>query len=299
MNRLFALAVCLLAGWPGTVCAQRPSRPAEPAAAAEAKTPGYDLTYCGGFITDRTMQEGLRVQAGEESGAKSLFVTGDFVYLNHGVGWIVNPGGEYMVLRPVKDLIKQEAFRGQYQVLQGLGTMYQEMGRLRVNIVHERSATAVVLRACDPVQVGDVCIPFNVKDQPVLRPPAPLDPFAPFSGKTSGIIAAGKGFNSSMGQRDVVYLDIGGKQGVAVGQYYRIYRPFNDTSDPFHSYSQQYPTHILSEQISADLTREQQNALPRDILGELVITWVEWKSATGLIINLRRPVYSGDRVELE
>jgi len=299
MTWKFALAVLVfvLAGGPVAALAQQPAPPAP--AQAEAKTAGYNITYCAGFISENPLNEGLRVTAGEESGARTQFVPGDIVYLNVGAGWIVNPGGEYMVLRPVQDLVRQEMYPRQYRRLLELGIMYQEIGRLRVNIVHQGSATATVLHTCEAISVGDICIPFNTKQEPAIQTGRRLDPFAPPSGKTSGTIVAGKGFVVLFSQRDVVFLDIGSKQGVALGQYYRVYRPFDRPNDVFQKTSTQYKTHILTERVNLPLTPQQQKELPRDILGELVIIHVEGKSATGLITTIKRPMVVGDYVELQ
>ena len=298
MTWKFALAILVIVvgGRPVAALAQQPARPAP---AQEAQTAGYNATYCAGFISENPLNEGLRVAAGEESGAKTQFVSGDIVYLNVGAGWIVNPGGEYAVLRRVQDMVRREVFPGQYLRLLQLGLMYQEVGRLRVNMVRPGSATATVLHTCDAVSVGDVCIPFNTKQEPLIQTGRRLDMFAPPSGKTTGTIVAGKGFTMLLGQRDVVYLDIGGKEGVTLGQYYRVYRPFDRPNDLFQKASMQYPTHIASLQVSPRLTPLQQKELPRDILGELVIIHVEGKSATGLITSIRRPIVVGDYVELQ
>ena len=249
MTWKFALAILVIGvgGWPVAALAQQAARPAP---AQEAQTAGYNATYCAGFISENPLNEGLRVAAGEESGAKTQFVPGDIVYLNVGAGWIVNPGGEYAVLRRVQDMVRREVFPGQYLRLLQLGLMYQEVGRLRVNMVRPGSATATVLHTCDAVSVGDVCIPFNTKQEPLIQTGRRLDMFAPPSGKTTGTIVAGKGFTMLLGQRDVVYLDIGGKEGVTLGQYYRVYRPFDRPNDVFQKASTQYPTHIASLQVS-------------------------------------------------
>ncbi|MCX6619193.1 MAG: hypothetical protein NTZ98_24240, partial [Acidobacteria bacterium] len=136
-----AILVIVVGGRPVAALAQQPARPAP---AQEAQTAGYNVTYCAGFISENPLNEGLRVAAGEESGAKTQFVSGDIVYLNVGAGWIVNPGGEYAVLRRVQDMVRREVFPGQYLRLLQLGLMYQEVGRLRVNMVRPGSATATV-----------------------------------------------------------------------------------------------------------------------------------------------------------
>lgn len=177
--------------------------------------------------------------------------------------------------------------------------MYKEVGRLRVNIVHEGTTTATVLRTCEAIAVGDICIPFNVKDEPLVKLGRALDPLAPPTGKVTGTIIAGRDFTWWFAQRDVAFLDIGSKQGVALGQYYRVFRPFNNTNEFSYKYTMQYPTYMMGEQMSPHLTLAEQNALPRDILGEMVIIHVEGKTATALVTTMRRPIRVGDNVELQ
>ena len=178
--------------------------------------------------------------------------------------------------------------------------MYAEVGRIKVNIVHEQSATAQVLHACESISVGDIAVPFSVKAAPPLKPSAAFDPFAPPTGKVNGTIISGREFAQTFGLRDFAYLDIGSKEGVAVGQYFRVYRPFeNSARDRFRPFYQQYPEKIMGQRFGLNLTLAEQRMLPRDVLGEMVIVHVEGRSATGIFTVVRSAIYVGDQVELE
>lgn len=280
---------------------QTPPTPTVRQEAAEpAKLPGYNILYCSGFIAERPIEPGLFVVAGEDQGTVNQFAAGDMVYLSRGAGSIVNPSGEYMLLRKVKDLVKQDSFPGQQRLLETLGSMYQEVGRVRVNIVHEMSATARVLQSCDAIVPGDIAIPFNVKPAPPLKPSAGFDRFAPPTGKTGGLVVSSKDFMTIIGTGDIVYLDIGAKQGVAVGQYYRAFRPFEAVShDIVRRYAQNAPEKIMSQRLGIRLTLAEQMGLPREVLGEMVIIHVEGNSATALVNFAQKEIYAGDHVELE
>ena len=261
---------------------------------------GYNSLYCAGFITDRILQEGLFVMSGDEAGHKQEFGTGDFLYLSRGAGWIVNPNGEYIVYRRVKDIVKQEAFPGQKRMLKQLGTMYMQVGRIKVNIVHEQSATAQVLHACDSISAGDFLIPFDVRASLPIKPAAGFDRFAPTSGKVVGTIVTGKEYVRMLGAGQIVYLDIGGNLGVAVGQHYRIFRPFESSNrDPNRRYLTHVPDNIMGQRFGLRLTLYDQMRLPRDVLGELVILHVERLSATALVTFSRKEIFAGDQVERE
>ena len=297
--RTIAIVVLVCAGLLSTTPGQAQA-PAQVPPAELVGVSGYNSLYCSGFISDRVLQQGLFVMSGDETGDQNEFATGDIVYLSKGTGWIVNPGGEYIVYRATRDVIKQEAFPGQKRMLKQLGTMYKQVGRIKINIVHQESVTAQVLQSCESITAGDFLIPFNVKAAVPLKPAAGFDRFAPASGKTVGTIVTGKEYARLIGTGHIVYLDIGSNHGVAIGQNYRIFRPFeNSARDPDRRYTTHYPTHVMGQRIGLRLNRFEQRRLPRGVLGELVILHVEGRSATGLVSFARREIFAGDQVELE
>ena len=274
--------------------------PAQPSSAELARVAGYNSLYCAGFITDRVLQKGLYVMSNDEEQVQNEFATGNIVYLSKGAGWIVNPGGDYIVYRPTKDLVKFEAFPGQKRMLKQLGTMYEQVGRIKVNIVHAQSATAHILHACDSISAGDFLIPFNVKAAIPKKPAAGFDRFAPASGKTVGTIVTGKQYARTLGTGDIAYLDIGGNHGVQVGQNCRVFRPFESSArHPNRRYMNKVPDKIMGQRIGLHLSRAEQQRLPRSVLGEMVILHVEPRSATALISFSQKEIFAGDHVELE
>lgn len=297
---LLAFSVVTLSlGWAQTAAPAKAPAPMAPAPAVATHVPSYSDVYCAGFITNQPVQTGLFVVGSSEGGMKYKYSDRDIIYLSRGAGYVVNPGGEYMLLRAVKDPIKQEVFTGQNALLQGLGKMYAEVGRIKVNIVHEASVTAVVEKACQEIQPGDVAIPFNQKPMPQFQTDA-FDRFAPPSGKNPGIIVTAKDYTRLVGAGTVVYLSMDAPEGISVGQTYRIFRtPVNSTKDPNSRYLENVPTHMNGMRQSYRLTPEQRKALPRDILGQLVILWAEGRSAVGLVTISRAEIFSGDQVELK
>ncbi|HLA40944.1 MAG TPA: hypothetical protein VJ417_13165, partial [Candidatus Glassbacteria bacterium] len=92
--------------------------------------------YCAGFFTRRPLEAGLVIQGSEDGGFKNEFATGDYVYLNRGSDAITGSGGQYAILRPVKDVNRKEAFAGQQMLLREMGSLYAEVGRLEVSVLH-------------------------------------------------------------------------------------------------------------------------------------------------------------------
>jgi len=262
--------------------------------------PKYSDIYCAGFIADKPLESGLFVVTGEDRGLKQIYSDRDTIFLSRGAGNIVNPGGEYMLLRAATDPIREEFFKGQKQMLQSLGTLYKEVGRIKVHIVHEKTATANVVNSCMEIQAGDIAIPFNQKPIPKFQA-AGFDRFAPPSGKNEGLIVTGKEFLNTLGTGDKVYLNIGSSMGVEVGQSYRVYRTFLPAvKDPaMRAGNESIAEYVGSERLNYKLTDLQKRALPRDVIGELVILWVEGKTANGYITMATTEIYSGDQVELK
>jgi hypothetical protein len=263
-------------------------------------TPKENDVYCAGFITNTPPISDLYVITGAEGGLQEIFIPGNAIYLSRGAGNIMRPGGEYMLLRAIVDPeYRMEWFTGQNRLLKSLGTVYSEVGRVRIDIVHEYVSTAKVLSVCGEILPGDIAVPINLKP----TPPAPrevFDRFAPSSNKNEGIIATGKEFEGSLSAGKIVYLSIGADKGVEVGQQYRIYRTFaTSADDPNRRYLENTPTELFKMRINYKLSKAQRAVLPRDILGEMVILSVQGKSATALITMSGAEIFPGDQVELK
>ncbi|MBI3933632.1 MAG: hypothetical protein HY316_03005 [Acidobacteria bacterium] len=266
---------------------------------AQSRLSQSDL-YCAGFFTQRPIETGLFIQGSEDGGFKNEFATGDYVYLSKGRDAITGPGGQYTILRPVKDVNRKEAFAGQRAMLMGLGTLYTEIGRLEVAVLHERSATAKILMACDSITSGDILIPFSARNAPAYKTPHMTDRFAPSSGKATGLIAAAKEYDVWLGEGKIVYLNLGSSQGVQLGSYFHVIRGYLGGGNmEFASPSRQFPTDFNGTPMGRKLTPAEEATLPREVLGEVTILSVEEGSATGIITYSRSEIAVGDTVELE
>lgn len=262
-------------------------------------TPTDADVYCAGFVADKPPLQDLFIVAGKEGGLQQIFSERDTVYLSRGTGYIVNPGGEYILMRHIFDPTRLEMFEGQKQMLKELGEVWAEVGRLKVNIIHEHVVTATITHACMEIQAGDVAVPLNLRPKPAA-PVGTFDAFAPSTGKNEGIIAVGKEFSATVGAGDVVYVNIGVPQGVEVGQLYRVFRTYETAAkDPNRKYLESTPQKLSGMRQSYKLTPEEKAAMPRDIIGEMVILSVNGKSATALITMSSSEIFPGDSVELK
>jgi hypothetical protein len=273
---------------------------AGPARLLAQSTLSQSELYCAGFFTRRPIETGLIILGSEDGGFKNEFATGDYVYLSKGSDAITGLGGQYSVLRPEKDVNRKQAFPGQRMILQEMGTLYAEVGRVEVSVLHERSATAKILMACDSIHPGDIAVPFNARPTPAFKTPHMTPRFASLSGKATGIIAASEEYNDWMGEGSIVYLNLGSAQGLQPGAYLYVTRGYMKGGNAdFAEAADQYPTEFGGTPIGLKLTPEQKSTLPQEVLGEAMVLSVEDGSATAILTYSRSEVGVGDAVALE
>jgi hypothetical protein len=139
--------------------------------------------------------------------------------------------------------------------------------------------------ACEEIHVNDLTIPAEQRLSPLQRGNG-FDRFAPPSGKTAGRIFMSKEFRSLLSSGNIVYVDVGSKQNVQVGDNFRVLRRFHKDSVSLFN--------------RADYNRNRatfDNA--RKVIGELVILRVEPNASTALITYSSQDISLGDGVELE
>ena len=271
------------------------------------QTPTYADMYCAGFISKTLMPNANYVAGGLQTPNTTKFVTGDIIYLAGG-GYAL--GGQYSILRELKDQNRYEVFPGQGKMLAATGQPYGEIGR--VKIVDTRSKTAIgqVEYSCDPINPGDIAVPFAEKPSVSFHPPARFDRFVPKTGKTSARIVLAKDFDSTLGTGMKVYMNLGSNQGVKVGDYFRAVRNYSaDLADPVDTLSfaastaedtQRRPPSIEGNWMTKTKGPNiHVSDLPRRAVGEIVIIGVTPTTATGMIVFSLEDVHVGDGVELD
>jgi len=255
--------------------------------------------YCAGYFTQRPMDTGMMILASEDGGSKNEYADHDIIYLSRGQG--AAPGTELMVVRPIRDLNPRESFPGQRKMMMGLGTLYAEIARIQIRVANEGSLTAEVTHACEPALAGDLVVPSTPRSAPAYRYPKLVDRFAPSSGKPVGRLVAAKELAQSLGEGNVVYVNLGSLQGAQVGTYLRVFRsPMQTIDDPLESAMREYMTTGMGDQrVGRKLTRADLASLPRNVLGEVMVISVEEGSSSGIITFSREEIAVGDMVEIE
>jgi hypothetical protein len=252
--------------------------------------------YCSGTITTDAVPQGSYIISGEQSVDKVAYVVNALVYINRGSGQGVKVGDEYLVVRPIKEELKEVWFKGQLELMHAMGQTWADLGRLKVVHVGDKISTALVESTCDYIQRGDVILPFAERPAPPLRQNAQVvDPFAPATGKT-GMVVSSKFFGQASGTNSIVYVNLGASQGVRVGSYLRIFRSQGrGVSTIYQEKDTEYKLFGFGSTPVAYAWPE----LPREILGEGIVVRVSGNTATLLITAMRREIYAGDYVEVE
>jgi len=271
------------------------------------QTPTTSDLYCAGFISKERLPNANYVNGGLNTPTSTKFVNGEIVYLAGG-GYQV--GQLYSIIREVRDINQYEMYPGQRKFLASVGHPYAEIGRVRVVDLRSHSAIAQVEFSCDPINPGDVAVPFADKSAVAFHVPGRFDRFAPPNGKLSGRIVLGKDFDSVLGTGMKLYMNVGSNQGVKVGDYFRVERSYTATlKNPVDSLSFMAQT---SEDTQARPPAFEANRftrtkgpdihvadLPRRAVGEVVVVGVTPTSSSAMVVFALEDVYSGDDVELD
>jgi hypothetical protein len=271
------------------------------------QTPTQADIYCAGFITKDRIPDANYVNGGLETPTSTKFEIGELVYLAGG-GYQV--GQLYSIVREIRDVNEYEIYPGMRKVLASTGRPYGEIGRVRIVDTRSHSAIAQVEFSCDPINPGDIAVPFVERSASSFHVPGHFDRFAPPNGKLSGRIVLGKDFDGVLGTGMKLYMNMGSNQGVKVGDYFRVVRPYTATlHDPVDSLSfaartsedtQMRPPTFEANRFTRTKGPNIHVAdLPRRAVGEVVVLNVTPTSSSAMVVFALEDVYAGDSVELD
>src|ERR1700735_3364334 len=277
-------------------------------AAVNSMVPTPNELYCSGVVTTEAVPRDSYVITGEESNTKITYEQNDIVYLNKGSDQGVKVGDEYFVVRSVVDpLFPIEWTKWENSILHKMGTVWEDEGRVKVEITRQKVSIARVVHSCNYIQRGDLILPFVERPAPPLKPEDKFDKFAPPNGKALAMIITGKTFQQAVGSQDVVYVNLGNGQGVHVGDYFRIFR-YQGTQ---HETVYQTPRYACDLEQGTAIpsggvwgfgvvpSKWNWSNVPREDIGEGIVLRTGPNSSTVLITLSLREIYPGDYVELE
>jgi hypothetical protein len=252
--------------------------------------------YCSNVFSTQAPKDDFYVISGEEPEKFVAYYQGSTVFINRGADKGVKVGDEFLVSREDYDALKQEWFRNQYAIMNAMGKLYEDIGKIRVVSVEAKTSVAIVETSCDLMNRGDFVVPFTERPAPTYKPAGKFDEYAPPSGKAKAMVVGLKGWTQSGGLGSVVYLNLGDKQGVKVGDYFRIFE-----------YNGQNSEYVVRENntqyklfgFGATPVPYGSMELPRAVLGEGIVLRVGPNSATVLVTDSQREIFAGDYAELE
>jgi len=272
---------------PPTQVAQPAPTPVAPVAPPQPPPVAtYSDLYGAGFFSADLVQAQARLVGGEESEHKALFSDRDVVYLDQGTAGGLKAGDELQVVRLVRDFAKWGTMFAPAKSAHKYGYYYQDVGRVRVLLAQEQSATAEIIFSCEEILVGDMVTAGETRVSPLERPEISFDKFAAPNNKTPGRIFMSKEFRTQLGTGHVVYLDAGSKQNVQPGDYFRIVRHFDK-----HTISLFNRGVYVKNQKTFDSVRK--------VIGQAVVLRAEPNASTVLITRSTEAIAIGDGVEKE
>ena len=265
--------------------------------------------YCSGMVTTDSVPRSAQLVSGEQSQYRITFDEGDYVYINRGGNKGVKVGDVFSVMRPINDVTNpmfeplslnydydEPWFQSQGRLLRSMGQMWEDEGRIKVAVVYPNTSVAQITNSCEFMQRGDIIEPFEERPVPQLKPEANFDRFAPPSGNKKGVVVIGKNFKSVSGTNDIVYVNLGSKQGLKVGDYVRVFR-YQENGD-----STTFQTPNMGTDVWGFGTASGHYSgkdLPREVLGEGIVLRATPNASTVLITFSLREIYDGDYCEIE
>jgi hypothetical protein len=285
--RLAALSLVVLFGAVASSAQKPPAAPAQT---------DFTAVNCSGFVTEQKVPDGIRLISGEQSNYKITFARGDMVYINRGQDKGVRVGDRFSVVRPDADPNGVQWFKWQSKLMKAMGTAYRDAGQVRVVNVQPKVSIAEVTFSCGYMQRGDILQPYQDRPAPPFKDASTFDHFAPVSGKNVAMVVTGTDFTQLFGKNQSIYVNLGTKQGVRVGDYFRIFRYQGSMAETVpQTGGYQYTMYGFGSAPA----RYEWNELPREVLGEGIAINVSGNSSTVFVTYSTIEIYAGDYVEIE
>jgi len=216
--------------------------------------------YCSGYIEHKHVPAEVWVADAE---TEALWMAeGDVIYLSRGRDAGVRAGDELTILRRVGEVKHPTTGRD-------LGEFVQRLGKVRVMIAHETSATAMIEHSCDGIRAHDELQAWESIPTPMRSSMPDFDRYDPAaSGGPQGTVVSLSPNRSVVGAGHIIYTDLGRTSGVQPGDVLTVYR---DNSMP---------------------------DLPRLMIGQAVVLTVGVETSSAKLTTSARESMLGDGVEI-
>jgi hypothetical protein len=217
---------------------------------------------CAQYLVSDREDQSLFIVGSEEGSDKLAYGDRDLVYLNKGSNSGVKAGDLYTLHHVAYAVKHPESGRK-------IGTKIETTGWVKVILVQEDTACAVIEQACVDVHAGDYLKPFEKVNVPMVVRRAPEECCSTENGKTMRHVVDLQGDVSIAGAGLFVTIDAGTDDGVAPGSVFSVYRTM-------------YPS----------------VPTPRNVVGEATVVAVRDRTSTAKITYSRKEIMRGDQVQL-
>jgi len=217
---------------------------------------------CAQYVLSQREDESLYLLGSELGGDKVALAERDIVYLNKGSNAGVKAGDLYS-LHHVAYPVRHPASGKK------LGTKIDTTGWVKVILVQEDTACAVIEQSCLDIHAGDYLRPFEKVNVPMVVRRAPAECCAPANGKMARHVVDLQNDVTIAGEGQFLTIDAGTDDGVAPGNVFSVYRIV-------------YPS----------------VPTPRAALGEATVVSVRDRTATAKVTYSSKEIMVGDQVEL-
>jgi hypothetical protein len=175
--------------------------------------------YCSGYISDTMpMDEEPELFIVGRHDERFAMGEGNVVFINRGRNAGIRAGDEF-------ELVRRETKVQHPGTKNLLGTYVQRLGKARVLIAHEESATVVVEMSCEEIYEGDELVPWERIKVPMFTTRPRFDPFDPTpSAGPKGHVVWQRDDISAFGTGHVIYTDLGRVSGASPGDFVQLFR---------------------------------------------------------------------------
>jgi hypothetical protein len=217
---------------------------------------------CAMYVATEKEDESLYLIGSEHGGDKLALAERDIVYLSKGSNAGVRAGDLYSLHHasyPIRHPVTGDK----------IGTKVETTGWVKVILVQEDSATAVVEESCIDIHAADYLKPFERVNVPMVAARPYSDRMTPPTGKVDRYIIDLQDDAAVGGHGQFVIINAGSADGVTPGNVFSVYRIT-------------YPS----------------VPTPRNVVGEATVVAARDTTSTAKITYSREEIMVGDQVEL-
>jgi hypothetical protein len=225
--------------------------------------------YCYGYIGDPNEPMPNYISSHEAVDIKYLPGTdhparatlGDLVYVAGGASTGLVAGESYLVVEP-GELIKHPTTKAT------VGRQYHYTGQVRILCTENGQSRAIVVETCREIRLGARLKPVPQLPIPIARVPGMAEWCDAPTGKTSGYIIASREWHLGLVEGNLVQIDLGSDHGLEPGDFLTVSRV------------------------------SQKSDQPPMVLGQIGVLTTEARTASAVVLQVRRELLIGDKVEL-